>query len=160
MHIVVIGIGQPLRGDDGAGLEAVRRWQEKFPQTAKSVRVETAELPGLGLLDLLEAASAAVIVDAVQAESVAAGTVLRLDPEEAAAFAPGAGSAHGWGAAETLALGRTLDPSLAACRLRLVGIVGRAFTAGAGLSPEVRAALEGAAEAIEEEVNRLLSSNR
>ncbi len=152
MDIVVIGIGQSLRGDDGAGPEAVRRWQEKFPATASRLRVETAELPGLGLLDLLSGARAAVIVDAVQTEAAAAGTVLRLALDEAAAFASGANSAHGWGAAETLALGRALDPSLAACRIRLVGIVGADFATGAGLSPEVRAALEAAAAAIEEEV--------
>ncbi len=157
MDIVVIGIGQSLRGDDGAGLAAVRRWQEAFPATARRVRVETAELPGLGLLDLLAGARAAVLVDAVRADSLAPGAVLRLDPEEAAAFAPGAGSAHGWGAAETLALGRALDPSLAACRIRLIGVVGADFATGAGLSPQVRAALEAAAAAIEEEVGRLLS---
>lgn len=155
MNIVVIGIGQSLRGDDGAGLEAVRRWQEQFPATAQRVRVETAELPGLALLDLLSGATAALIVDAVQTDSAPAGTVLRLDLEEAAAFAPGAGSAHGWGAAETLAIGRSLDPSLAACRIRLIGIVGRAFAPGAGLSREVRAALNEAAAAIEAEVNAL-----
>ena len=121
MNIVVIGIGQTLRGDDGAGLEAVRRWQEKYPATAARVRVELSELPGLGLIDLLSGADAAVIVDAVQSESAAPGTVLRLGPEEAAAFTPGSGSAHGWGAAETLTLGRTLDPSLAGCRITLIG---------------------------------------
>ncbi|MEZ0394944.1 MAG: hydrogenase maturation protease [Anaerolineales bacterium] len=156
MDVVVIGIGQSLRGDDGAGLEAVRRWQEKYPQTARRVRVEAAGLPGLGLLDLTAGARAAVIVDAVRADSLPPGRVLRLSPDEAAAFAPGSGSAHGWGAAEALALSRALDPSPTACQIRLVGIVGATFALGAGLSPEVRAALDEAAAAIEEEVGRLL----
>ncbi len=38
MKIAVIGIGQSLRGDDAAGLEAVRQWQEKYPKTAKPPR--------------------------------------------------------------------------------------------------------------------------
>ncbi len=47
--VAVIGIGQSLRGDDAAGLIAVRQWQEKYPQTASrpEVRIETDELPGL-----------------------------------------------------------------------------------------------------------------
>ena len=46
--IVVIAIGQALRGDDGAGLEAVRFWQQKYPRSAASVRVEVMELPWTG----------------------------------------------------------------------------------------------------------------
>ncbi|MCK7527480.1 MAG: hypothetical protein MZV64_62685 [Ignavibacteriales bacterium] len=53
--VAVIGIGQSLRGDDAAGLEAVRQWREKFPETASrlEVQVEAGELPGLALLDVL-----------------------------------------------------------------------------------------------------------
>ena len=48
-RVAVIGIGQSLRGDDAAGLEAVRRWEEKFHETANrlEIRVEASELPGL-----------------------------------------------------------------------------------------------------------------
>ncbi len=152
INIVVIGIGQSMRGDDGAGPEAVRCWQEKYPGTADRLRVEIAELPGLGLLDLLAGADAAVIVDAVRAEAVTPGSVLRLGPEEVAAFTPDSQSAHGWGAAEALSLGRRLDPSLADCRVTLIGLVGRDFALGAGLSPEVRVALDEAAERIQSEV--------
>lgn len=151
MNTLVIGLGQSLRGDDAAGLEAVRTWQEKFPKTAGRVRVEVAELPGLGLLDLLEGMEAAVIVDAVQS-SAPAGTLVRVTPEELASFTPGSGSAHGWGVAETLHLGRSLHPWLEAVRVTLIGIVGEDFGLGAGLSPQVRAALGKAAEMIEGEV--------
>jgi Ni,Fe-hydrogenase maturation factor len=33
-NILIIGIGQSLRGDDGAGLAAVLRWQQQFPTQA------------------------------------------------------------------------------------------------------------------------------
>jgi hydrogenase maturation protease len=157
MKIVVIGIGQSLRGDDGAGPEAVRRWRETHPETAGrlEVRVEFAELPGLGLLDLLEGANAAVIVDAVQSRAVP-GTLLRLGPEDLASFTQDAGSAHGWGVAETLQLGRSLSPSLTDCRIILVGIATRQFKLGAGLSPQVDAALPKAVESIEKEVRAFL----
>jgi len=151
MNILILGIGQSLRGDDAAGLEAVRLWREKFPQTAGTVRVELSEFPGLALLDLLEGMDAAIIVDAIQS-SASAGTVICLTPDELAGFTPETGSAHGWGVAETLQLGRSLHPSLAKCRVALIGITGGQFGMGAGLSPEVREALAKAANMLESEV--------
>ncbi len=155
MNILILGIGQSLGGDDAAGLEAVRLWQFQHPDSAAQVQVELSELPGLALLDLLEGMDAAILVDAVQS-SASAGTVIRLGPDELASFTPGAGFAHGWGVSETLQLGRSLVPSLAKCRLTLIGIVGGQFGMGAGLSPQVREALAGAVENIEKEVQKLL----
>jgi hydrogenase maturation protease len=155
VKIAVIGIGQSLRGDDAAGLEAVRLWQEQYPQMALRVRVEFSELPGLGLLDLLEGIDAAILMDAVHS-SAAPGTLIRIGPEDLASFTPGAGSAHGWGVAETLQLGRSLYPSLVKCRITLIGIVGKQFDLGAELSLQVHAALTGAATMIEKEVQGLL----
>ena len=155
MNILVLGIGQSLRGDDAAGLEAVRLWQESYPQSAARIRVELSELPGLALLDLLEGAEAAILVDAVHAD-VAPGTLIRLGPEDLPSFGSDARSAHGWGVAETLRLGRSLTPSLAQCRVTLIGIVGRDFTLGAGLGPEVQKALVLVAELIEREVCSLI----
>jgi len=156
MNILVLGIGQSLRGDDAAGLEAVRMWQGTYPQTAGQVRVEVSELPGLGLLDLLTGADAAILVDAVQTASPA-GTVIRVGPEELASFTPDSQSAHGWGVAETLQLGRSLYPDLMQVRVTLIGIVGQDFGVGAAISPEVQKALTGAIGQIEAEVQKLLA---
>ncbi len=155
MKLIVLGLGQTLRGDDAAGLEAVRLWQAHYPDSAAQVHVEFSELPGLALLDLLEGMDAAILVDAVQS-SASAGTVMCLGPDELASFTPEAGSAHGWGVAETLQMGRTLVPSLAACQVTLIGIVGEDFSLGAGLSPGVREALAEAIEILEKEACNLL----
>jgi len=155
VKIALIGIGQSLRGDDVAGLEAVRLWQSHYPQTAQKLQVELSELPGLALLDRLDGMEAAILVDAVQANA-APGTIQRLGPDELAAFSTNAQSAHGWGVAETLALGRSLNPGLAKCRITLIGIVGGQFSLGAGLSPAVQAALIEAAALIEKEIRGLL----
>ena len=70
--IIVIGIGQSLRGDDAVGPKAVRQWQESFPETASrpEVRVETLELPGLDLLTYLDGMDDAVLVDAIQCSAL------------------------------------------------------------------------------------------
>jgi hydrogenase maturation protease len=155
MHILILGIGQSMRGDDAAGLEAVRLWQAHFPQAAQKLQVELSELPGLTLLDRLEGMHAAILVDAVH--SIAPpGTIYRLGPDELAAFSSDAQSAHGWGVAETLALGRSLYPGLVECRITLIGIVGEQFALGAGLSPAVQPALIEAAALIEKEIQAIL----
>jgi len=155
MNILIIGIGQSLRGDDAAGLEIVRLWQALHADTAARVQVELSEQPGLALLDLLEGMDAAIFVDAVQA-SVPAGTVMRLAPDELASFTPDAGSAHGWGVVETLQLGRSLTPELLKCKVTLIGIAGAQFDLGAGLSPEVRSAMKKATEMVEMEIQNAL----
>ncbi len=155
MNILVLGIGQSLRGDDSAGLQAVRMWQHDHPETAQKVQVELSELPGLGLLDRLEGKDAAILVDALHT-SEAPGTLHRLGPDDLAAFTTDAQSAHGWGVAETLVLGRSLYPGLAECRITLIGIVGSHFGLGTGLDPALQAALPQAAAMIETEVQGLL----
>jgi hydrogenase maturation protease len=155
--ILLLGIGQSLRGDDAAGLEAVRLWQAAHPLNTPGLEVQLSELPGLALLELLSGRPAALLVDAVRA-SAAPGTLQRLGPDELAAFTSDAQSAHGWGVAETLALGRTLYPDLADCRISLIGIVGAQFELGAGLSPAVQAALPAAAGLIEKELQDLFKA--
>ena len=156
MKLLVLGIGQSLRGDDVAGLETVRLWQEKYPKTAERVAVELSELPGLVLLDLLEGKDAAILVDAVRSPE-SAGKIIRLGSNELASFMTDARFAHGWGVAETLHLGRAIEPSLKNCRITLLGIVGKDFSMGAGLSPQVNKVLDEAAELIEWELQNYIS---
>lgn len=151
MNILVLGIGQSLRGDDASGLEAVQLWQQTHPWTAARVRVVRSEFPGLGLLELLDGMDAAVIVDAVLSRGPA-GTVIRLCTEELACFKSEAGFSHGWGVAETLGLGISIKPGLTNCRITLIGVVGVNFGIGMGLSPAVRAALPKAGQMIEKEL--------
>lgn len=147
--VTVIGIGQSFRGDDAAGLEAVRRWREQFNATASrpEVQVEVCELPGLGLLDLFEGADSVLLVDAVQS-GARVGTIHRIGPQELAAFTAESNSAHGWGVAETLGLARQLGLPLPT--IHLIGIEAGQMDIGAGLSAEVEAAIPKACLAIED----------
>jgi hydrogenase maturation protease len=150
--IKIIGIGQSLRGDDAAGLAAVRLWQETYQVMRPNVHVEFAELPGIGLLSLLEGASVAILVDAVHSGS-RAGIVHVLTENQLETFTDGAGSAHGWGVAETLSLGRKLMPSALPEQLILIGIEAGQLDLGEALSLEVESALPEAARLIEHYVS-------
>ncbi|HTP01148.1 MAG TPA: hydrogenase maturation protease [Anaerolineales bacterium] len=158
MKLIVVGIGQTLRGDDAAGVEAVHRWQSEYPKTVgrPDIRVEFSELPGLALLDLLEGFDAALLVDAVQS-GAEAGTIHRLSLDDLAAFGTETKSAHGWGAAETLQLGVQLGLPVAGIRLRLIGIETAQVELGKPMSAEVEKALAAAAQAVEEDALLLLA---
>jgi hydrogenase maturation protease len=149
--IKIIGIGQSLRGDDAAGLEAVRLWQKKYcsNQERPYIQVELIELPGIELLNSLEGASLVILVDAVVSQAKP-GTVHLLSPDQLEAFQSGAGSAHGWGVAETISLGQQLIPSRMPKKLLVIGIETANLSVGASLSSEVTMALADAAQLIEQ----------
>ncbi len=158
-NIVIIGLGQSLRGDDAVGLAAVRLWQETYPSSVSEarLRVEMAELPGLTLLDLLDGADAALLVDAV-VSGAAPGTLHLVGPDDLSAFVAGAESAHGWGVSETLALAHQLGQSLPA-QIIILGIEAASFEMGAPLSETARQALPAAARQIESQLRAWLASS-
>jgi hydrogenase maturation protease len=153
--IQVIGIGQSLRGDDAAGLEAVRLWLETCQSMHghSNVQVELAETPGIDLLNLLEGSNYAILVDAVHSGSQP-GTIHELTEDQLASFSDGSGSAHGWGVAETLSLGRQLLTSSMPAKLVLIGIEAGQLGLGGALSPEVRSSLPKVTRLIEQYVIR------
>jgi hydrogenase maturation protease len=160
MKIIILGIGQTFRSDDGAGLTAIHHWKEIYSQTANhpSITVEEIELPGLELIDLIKGFEAVILVDAVQS-SVTPGTITRINEEDLLGFSEEYQSAHGWGVAETLQLARKLDIDLPE-RLIFVGIEGENFSPGVSLSPSVTASLNEAAQVIEDSVKILLYNSK
>ena len=155
--IKVIGIGQSLRGDDAAGLSAVRLWVDTCPAQVSHprVNVELAELPGVGLLNLLEGARFAILVDAVQSGGIP-GTIYQLNEGQLESFALGSASAHGWGVAETLSLGRQLAPASLPGELIVIGVETGQLDLGKTISPEVESCLPEVARLIEQFVNTAL----
>jgi hydrogenase maturation protease len=135
MRLRVIGLGSP-HGDDAVGLEVVRRLAaEALPAGASVV---ACDRPGLDLLEALEGADAAVLVDAVRS-GASPGTVCELGPEGLSRGRTT--SSHALGVAHALALSATLGRLPR--RLRVVAIELDAAD-GDGLSPAVRAALPSA----------------
>lgn len=159
MNIVLVGVGQSLRCDDGAGMLAVQSWQSKYPWRLEhpTVRVEIEQLPGLALLDLINDAEAAIIVDAVHSGSLA-GTIHQVTLNQLSGFTSGTNTAHGWGVAETLALGHKLYPETLPAEIILLGIEGERFDPGDTLSPSVQRNLPTLVEQIEENIQRLIAA--
>ena len=133
--MLVIGVGNELRHDDGAGLEIVRRVRHE----ARDPAIDVDELEGgpLGLLDAWHGRVAAVVVDTMRS-GAGPGTIRRFDAShDPLPSREGASSTHAVGVGEAIELARTLDRLPA--RLIVYAVEGRRFDAGLGLSDEVGA---------------------
>ena len=138
MRVHVIGIGT-ARADDAAGL-AVADLLASRP-LPDGVVVMTCARPLPDLLDALEGADAAVLVDAARTGG-APGAIRRLAPGDLAR--PRSPSSHGLGVAQALALAAALGRAPA--RVELVAIEADSPERDA-LSPAVAASIAGAADA-------------
>jgi hydrogenase maturation protease len=116
--------------------------------------VELAELPGLGC-NILEGARFAILVDAVHSSTKPAQFTI-LTEDQLNSFNGGSGSAHGWGVAETLSLGRRLAPDGLPGKLIVIGIETGRLDLVEALSPGVEASLPEVAQLIEQYVSAAL----
>ncbi len=146
-HAKVIGVGNPWRGDDHAGLAAARRLR-----AMPGLEAEVAELEGdlTSLIDAWDGSEHVVVIDAVHS-GAEPGTIHRLD-----AHATGLSrdldrhSTHALGLATAIEVGRALDRLPP--HLTVFGIEGQCFDAGAGLSPRVEDAIARTVIAVADEL--------
>lgn len=128
MTTVVIGVGNALRGDDGAGIEVASR-----------VRGIACDEEPSRLIEAWEGADSAVLVDTV-VSGAAPGTIHRFDASDGPIPARVLrSSTHAIGLAETIELARALGRLPQS--VVVYGIEGANFEAGAPLTPEVEAAV-------------------
>lgn len=131
--MLVVGVGNDLRGDDGVGLAVARRVRE----ARGDVRVAVLLGDAADLVELMRGEEQVVIVDAV----AGAGEIGRIHRVDASRGWEGPrqpeGSTHALGVAEALELARALG-----ClppRVTVFGVEGLRFCIGDEMSPEVRA---------------------
>ncbi len=157
MMIKLLGLGHSMRGDDEVGLIIVQRWVDdhRFDYPDEIIEADILESPGINLLSEIAGRDAVILVDAVQS-GAPAGTLYKLTEEDLASFDDGSGSAHGWGAAETLSLGHQLIPEELPQKIILIGVEAIQFELGEGLSPAVRIAIPGALKMINQVLDNLL----
>ncbi|MCB1486231.1 MAG: hydrogenase maturation protease [Bauldia sp.] len=147
--VIIVGIGNPERGDDGVGRVVVRRLTEMV-----GTDVETVEHDGeaASLLDCLEGARTAFLIDAC-VSGAPPGTAHRIDLADDAGILPDLQfglSTHGFGLAEAIALGRALGALPP--RSIVYAVEAASFETGAGLSPAVAQAVETVARMVADEV--------
>jgi len=150
--VLVIGIGDGYRGDDGVGGYVVRALRAR---SLTGVRVVEHTGEGCSLMDRWSGARLVFFADAV-VSGAPPGAIHRFEPtaEPGPGFVGHMRSAHGFGLAEALALSRALGrlPE----RLVIYGVEGREFGTGAGLSPEVQRSADEVVRRIVSEIEEAL----
>jgi hydrogenase maturation protease len=109
MKTLVLGLGNPILGDDGVGLRVAA--EVKHTVTRPDVDVVEIELGGLNLLEVLIGYDRAIIIDAIQTRAGKPGQVHRLD-ERSLAASHHANSTHGIDFKGVIDLGRKLGMDL------------------------------------------------
>jgi hydrogenase maturation protease len=144
--ILIVGVGTADRGDDAAGLAAVRLLKESGLGSAMFLEHSR---DGAALLESWKNAHAVILIDAV-CSGARPGTIHRFDasarPLPALAFRH---STHAFSVAEAIEMARALGqlpPSFV-----VYGIEGKNFAVGDAISPEVASAVRAAAQQVSEE---------
>jgi hydrogenase maturation protease len=104
MKTLVLGLGNTILRDDGAGIYVVRALADRLNGAADCRESECA---GLELVEMLNGYDRAVIIDTIELEGEEPGTVFRLKPDDMRITARLA-SLHDVDLVTALALGRRL----------------------------------------------------
>ena len=131
--LLVLGLGNILCGDDGAGVAAVHRLMEEYEPPPGALVLDGGTL-GLSLLPYVESAERLLLVDAIR-EDAPPGSFVRLEGDEVAPAVAARLSVHQIGVADLLDGARWLEryPAM----VRLVGLVPRTIALSLKRSPEV-----------------------
>ena len=141
MTALVVGVGQPDRCDDAAGLLVAEEVRRRAPRC----EVVTVTSP-TRLIDVWDGRDDVVVVDAVRTGRDPGEVSVVEVTERPLPARPGAGGSHGFGIAEAVELARSLDRLPR--RLVVVGIEAGSFAQGSEMTPAVTAAAAGAVRAV------------
>jgi hydrogenase maturation protease len=136
-HTLVLGLGNPLLGDEGIGVRVVEELSGlELPDGVEAVVGGTA---GLGLIGLMEGYQRVIIVDAAEMGHPP-GHVVRFTPAEVQFKMVEAWlSLHQIGLGEALALAEALG--VAPAEVVIIGVQPGRIEGKVGLSPEVEGAV-------------------
>ena len=127
---LVVGLGNPDRGDDAVGLVVA----DRLAQQEVDAEVRAWQGSDLDLLDLWDGFARVVVIDAARTGD-APGTIVVATGDEVLA-SRGGGASHAFGLPETLRLAERLERLPGFVELRLVA-VGDHAAHGAPLTPPV-----------------------
>ena len=147
---MVIGVGNPMRGDDAAGLDVAAALRG---EPGIEVRQHAGE--GLDLIAIWEGAGAVLLVDTVRS-GAPPGTLHRFDISDGplpSRLRRQAG--HAVSVATAIELARTLGRLPA--KVVVYGVEGERFETGSAPSAAVQAAIEPLADAVRSEARALIA---
>ena len=146
--LVIIGIGNPLRGDDALGLHILRELEGKVPRSVRLIEAETTPENFTGEIERSKP-SHVLFVDAAQFEA---------EPGEARLFPPDkiAGLTLSTHAMPLSILAEVLQKDINA-KIALLGVQPRTIELGEKLSPELAKETRKVARLLTNTLNRVCS---
>lgn len=110
---IVIGLGNPILGDDGIGWHIARQVDHCVQERAWQVEVEYLSLGGLSLMERLIGYHRAIIIDAITTHQHSYGTVMCCSLDDLPEFtASHLASAHDTALQTAIAVGRSMGAIL------------------------------------------------
>jgi hydrogenase maturation protease len=106
MKSLVLGLGNPILSDDGAGIRVAQEVDNQLNDPQITV-AETSEA-GLSLLDSIVGYDQVIIIDVIQTKEGRAGQIYRMEPEDFS-FAKHFSSPHQINLVTALELGNALN---------------------------------------------------
>ncbi len=150
MKTLILGMGNPIMGDDGVGIWAARALKDRVNE--EKVTVMETSMAGLNLLELLADYDKAILIDAIKTGKGEVGKIYRLEPETLNETRHAA-STHGIDFSTSLELGSRLGLSLPR-DIILFGIeVADVNTFSEKCTPEVEKAIPVVADMVVQELN-------
>ncbi|HUJ06448.1 MAG TPA: hydrogenase maturation protease [Streptosporangiaceae bacterium] len=139
-RVVVIGVGNEFRRDDGVGLRVLESLRPLVPDT---VRLVVSDGEPVRLIEEWSDSDLAVVIDAVRAGALgtpAPGRTYRLEIEQVGGEPLAAVSSHGLGLGNAISLARTLDMLPNRLVVHAVEVADCGY--GTGLTPAVAGAAD------------------
>ncbi|MFI9650675.1 hydrogenase maturation protease [Streptomyces sp. NPDC052040] len=153
-RVVVIGVGNPLRGDDGVGPAAVEALRGRVPD---GTVLTVSDGEPARMLDVWRGADTVVVVEALRAQSARPGELHTLTAADAASRTAATASTHALGLAECLALAEVLGQLPQRLVVHAVEVAD--VELGAPLSEAVRSALPDLVDRVAASVRRAHGPN-
>ena len=152
MKTIIIGIGNPILGDDGIGLHIIWELRKKIRHLAE-ITIEEAHTGGMNLLDILRGYDRAILIDAVSIKGLSHGEIMRFDINEIEtihSFNP-----HDVNILEAIELAKRIGDTEIPKNIIVIGVNLRKIPVefSESLSPEVMQIIPGALEMILSELD-------
>ena len=149
--VLVLGLGNVVCTDDGAGIAAVYRLMREYDLPEGVLALDGGTL-GLSLLPLVDSADQVILVDAIKGDGPP-GTQVRIEGDEVAPAVYERLSPHQIGVADLLAGASLLDryPE----RVLVIGVVPESIELGLERTPAVEASIPGLVQRVVEELTAM-----
>jgi hydrogenase maturation protease len=139
MKTIVLGVGNPILGDDGVGIHVAKQVKQQLQNP--NVTIDEAHTGGMNLLDLILGFDRAILVDAVKINNAQPGEVRRLYPSDLSSVH--SSNPHGASLLEVLKLAKIIGVERIPREIIIIGIVlkNNPYIFGEKLSKRIAAAI-------------------